>query len=256
MDPTIVGVGFLGGILIGLTGMAGGAVVTPLLIYAVDVRAVTAVGTNLVFAAATKFIGAWQHGRQGTVDLQTTLRLAKASIPAALIGVGLAELASRYRGGDTDVVMQAVLGYTLVTVAASLLVFTIVTLRGRTLPRLKLSDRQRAIATVAMGAIVGILVGFTSIGSGSLLVPFLLVAYPYSAARVVGTDVLHGALLASMAATGHIALGNVDWSLLPPLMVGSAPGIIIGSRLAPVVPEKAMRSGLSGVLLFVGIRLI
>ncbi|MFQ5879379.1 MAG: sulfite exporter TauE/SafE family protein [Dehalococcoidia bacterium] len=256
MDPATAGVGFLGGLLIGLTGMAGGTVVTPLLIYVVDIKAVTAVGTNLVFAAVTKLLGAWQHGQQGTVDRQTALRLATGSLPGALIGVGLVELASRYGRGDPDEVMRQVLGYTLLIVAASLLVFTVVTLRRQTAARLRLGARQRTVATVAIGAVVGILVGFTSVGSGSLLVPFLLVAYPFGAATVVGTDVLHGALLSGVAATGHIAVGNVDWSLLPSLLVGSVPGIIIGSRLAPVVPERAMRSALSGVLLFMGTRLI
>ncbi len=257
MDPTIIGVGFLGGVLIGLTGMAGGSVVTPLLIYAADVRAVTAVGTNLVFAAATKLLGAWQHGRQGTVDGQTALRLAMGSVPGALIGVGLVQVASEYGPGDPDEMVKQALGYTLLIVAASLLLFTIVTLRYPALARPSWLDaRLRIVATVAMGAIVGTLVGFTSVGSGSLLVPFLLVAYPLGAAKVVGTDVLHGALLSSVAATGHVAMGNVDWSLLPSLLVGSLPGIIIGSRLAPVIPERAMRSALSGILFFVGTRLI
>ena len=227
-----------------------------MLVYVVGVKAVIAVGTNLVFAAATKSLGAWQHGRQGTVDKQATLRLATGSIPAALIGVGVIGLVSRYGHEDYDELAKQVLGYTLIVVATSLLIFTIVSLRQKTPVRLRLSDRQRSIATVTIGAIVGVLVGFTSVGSGSLLVPFLLVVYPFGAATVVGTDIVHGALLTGVAATGHIAVGNVDWSLLPPLLVGSIPGIIVGSRLASVVPEKVMRSALAGLLLFIGTRLI
>lgn len=254
MDPSIPAIGFLGGLLMGLTGMGGGAVVTPLLIYVSGVRPVTAVGTNLVFAALTKIAGAWQHGRQGTVHVPTTAYLAGGSLPAALAGVALLELVRRLGWADADDVVEHVLGYTLVIVGFTILLLAFGR-RGRASPLWQVDAGMRGVLTVLVGAVVGLLVGFTSVGSGSLVVPFLIAFWPLGAATVVGTDVLHGALLTGIAGAAHLGAGNVDLVLAPQLLLGSVPGIIIGSRLALWVPQRVLRSILSVVLIAVGARM-
>jgi uncharacterized membrane protein YfcA len=253
MDVTLPATGFLVGILIGLTGIGGGAVMTPFLILVLGTRPVVAVGTDLVYGSVTKLAGAWLHWRQGTVDMRLALRLAVASVPAGVLAV----LALQMLPPSTeaaDVAVRRALGVVLVLVA----VLMIVRLRGDmslTIPERWRSVLQRR-GTYVVGAVVGALVGFTSVGSGSLLVPFLVSVYPMSTARIVGTDVFHAALLVTATAAGHVHGNAVDWPLAASLLIGSIPGVTVGSWMAPRMSSRVLRAALAALLLFTGIKMM
>jgi len=252
MDATLPVTGFAVGVLIGLTGMGGGALMTPFLILVLGTRPVVAVGTDLAYGAITKLVGACLHWRQGTVDLRLALRLAAASVPAGLLAVVALR---RFPGAAAaDEAVQQALGLALVAVALLLLA----RLRGA-LP-LTLSPRWRhalqGAGTYAAGAIVGALVGFTSVGSGSLLVPFLVSVFPLAAARVVGTDVFHAAILVTVAAAAHAQAGTVDWPLAASLLAGSVPGVAVGSWMTTRLPSRAIRAALAVLLLVTGVNLL
>lgn len=252
MDFTLPVTGFLVGILIGLTGMGGGALMTPFLILVLGTRPVVAVGTDLVYGAVTKLFGAFLHWRQGTVDVRLALRLASASVPAGVLAViGLRLIPD---AAEADLAVRRALGVVLILVA----VLLIARLRGA-LP-LPMPERWRAAlqgrGTHAAGGLVGALVGFTSVGSGSLLVPFLVSVFPLTAAQVVGTDVFHAAILITATAAGHAQGGAVDWALAASLLLGSVPGVSLGSWMAPHIPSRALRLGLAALLLLTGVNLI
>jgi uncharacterized membrane protein YfcA len=252
MDPTLPITGFAIGVLIGLTGMGGGALMTPFLILVLGTRPTIAVGTDLVYGAVTKIFGAILHWRQGTVDLRLAGRLASASVPAGLVAVFLLRQMPQ-AGVDADAAIRRALGVVLILVSILLLA----RLRG-TLP-LPVPERWRLAlqgrGTYVAGGIVGALVGFTSVGSGSLLVPFLISVYHLSASRIVGTDVFHAAILITATAAGHAQGGTVDWTLAASLLLGSIPGVTLGSWMAPRVPSQILRAGLAALLLLTGVNL-
>ena len=252
MDITIPITGLLVGVLIGLTGMGGGALMTPFLILVLGTRPVVAVGTDLVYGAVTKAVGACLHWRQGTVDVRLALRLAASSVPAGVLAAAALRLFPD--APDADRAVQHVLGVALVVVA----VLLIARIRGA-LP-LAMPDRWRLAlqggGTYVAGALVGALVGFTSVGSGSLLVPFLLTVFPLTAAQVVGTDVFHASILVAATAAAHAQGGTVDWPLAANLLVGSVPGVAVGSWMATRLPSRAVRAGLAALLLCTGVTLM
>jgi uncharacterized membrane protein YfcA len=253
IDAGLVGAGFFVGLLVGLTGMGGGAVMTPFLISVVGISPVLAVGTDLIYSAATKIVGAWLHMRQHTVDFALVRRLAVGSVPAGLAAV----LAVRFLptvGVDANEAVKRALGIVLVLVAIIML-FRIFATRERQIPerwRTALGGR----GTIAAGAVVGALVGFTSVGSGALLVPFLIWVYPLSPAMVVGTDVFHAAILVSVTGLAHAQGGAVDWMLAGSLLAGSIPGVSIGTWIAPRAPARVLRAGLASLLLITGLNLM
>jgi uncharacterized membrane protein YfcA len=244
VDPTLPLTGLFVGLLIGLTGIGGGALMTPFLILVLGVRPVVAVGTDLVYGAVTKLAGAVLHWRQGTVDLRLVRRLAVASVPAGV----LAALAARsLPSDDIDPLVRLVLGIVLGLVAVLMLArlavgdVTDVPARWR--------KRLQGTGTYTVGAVVGAMVGFTSVGSGSMLVPFLVAVYPLNTAKVVGTDVFHAAILVTATALAHAQGGLVDWPLAGGLLLGSIPGVALGSWMAPRVPSRALRIALAVLLL-------
>lgn len=253
MDFTLPATGFAVGILIGLTGIGGGAIMTPFLILVLGTRPLVAVGTDLVYGSITKLAGAWLHWRQGTVDVRLGLRLATASVPAGLFAVFALQTLPASTA-DADRAVQRALGIVLVIVA----LLMVIRLRGDV--SVALSERwQRRLqgaGTYIIGGLVGALVGFTSVGSGSLLVPFLISVYPMTTARIVGTDVFHAALLVTATAGAHIHGDAVDWTLAASLLVGSVPGVILGSWMAPKVPSRALRAALALLLLITGIKMM
>jgi uncharacterized membrane protein YfcA len=253
MDLTLPATGFLVGILIGLTGIGGGAVMTPFLILVLGTRPVVAVGTDLVYGAVTKLAGAYLHWRQGTVDVKLALRLAAASVPAGLLAVfALQQIPES--SAEADAAVRQALGIVLIIVAV------LMALRLRGNMSLAVSERWQSVlrgrGTYIVGAVVGALVGFTSVGSGSLLVPFLIAVYPMSTARIVGTDVFHAALLVTATAAAHVHGNSVDWTLAASLLVGSVPGVTLGSWMAPRVSSRVLRAGLAALLLLTGLKMI
>jgi len=246
------------GLLIGLTGVGGGAIMTPLLILVFGVNPLVAVGTDLWFAAATKSVGGLMHARHGSPDWQVVRRLALGSVPVAI--ATLAWLGFVHGGQIDTGFLLALLGGALIATAV------ILPIKGRlTTPLLRLQHlfgpenrKHQAMATVAAGAAVGCLVTLTSVGAGALIAVTLMVLYPLrlNVRSVVGTDIIHAVPLALVAAIGHSWLGNVDWSMLLNLLVGSIPGIILGSVLVNRINESLVRVALAIMLATSGIKLI
>jgi uncharacterized membrane protein YfcA len=249
LDGGLVVTGFLVGMLVGLTGMGGGAIMTPFLISVVGVGPVVAVGTDLVYSAATKIVGAWLHARQQTVDFGLAKRLATGSLPAGLLAVAVIRLLPD-AGVDADLAVRRALGGVLVLVALLMLCRLFVA-GERVLPE-RWRRRLEGRGTIVAGAIVGALVGFTSVGSGALLVPFLMCVYPLSPGMVVGTDVFHAAALVSVTGLAHAHGGTVDWLLAATLLLGSVPGVAVGTWIAPRAPVRVLRAGLASLLLVTG----
>ena len=247
MNLPMVAMSFGVGLLIGLTSIGGAALMAPFLILVAGVRPVTAVGTDLLYGAVTKSVGAWVHVRQGTVDLPLVRKLAAGSIPGGLAGSLAVVLLPRFTA-EADRVLRSAIGALLVVVALLLLVRMMfswerpVALSGR--------------AAARWGAAVGFCVGATSVGSGSLLAPFLMLLYPSKTVRAVGTDIFHAAVLVSVTGVAHALAGGVEWQLMPALLAGSIPGVLLGARLAPLVPPRPLRTGLAAVLLATGVHMI
>ena len=253
MDLSLPATGFVVGVLIGLTGIGGGAIMTPFLILVLGTRPVVAVGTDLVYGAVTKLAGAYLHWRQGTVDVKLALRLAAASVPAGLLAV-LALQRLPESTAEADEAVRRALGIVLIIVAL------LMALRLRGHLSLPVPERWQATlrgrGTYVVGAVVGALVGFTSVGSGSLLVPFLVAVYPMTTAQIVGTDVFHAALLVTATAAGHVHGNTVDWTLAASLLLGSVPGVTLGSWMAPRVSSRILRAALAVLLLLTGIKML
>jgi uncharacterized protein len=243
---------FLVGVLIGLTSMGGAALMAPFLILILGVRPVTAVGTDLVYGAVTKTVAAIYHLRHGTADLQIVKRLLAGSVPGGILG-SIVVFALPQVSRDADRFVQRAMGILLVLVAA-VLVFRLV----RPAPLIDGAHYEflRGKGCIIWGAVVGFCVGLTSVGSGSLLAPFLLLLFPAAPSRVVGTDIVHATVLVSVTGLVHMTGGSVEWGLVPSLLAGSIPGVLIGSRLAVHLPAKAVRMSLALVLAGTGVRMI
>ncbi|HEX2943109.1 MAG TPA: sulfite exporter TauE/SafE family protein [Rhodopila sp.] len=247
--------GFIVGLLIGQTGMGGGSLMTPLLMLFFGVHPATAVGTDLLYASATKTVGTLVHGMNHTVDWRITRRLATGSIPAALLTMATM---SRYNIGNpgSGHIVSTVLGVMLVLTALSL-VFRqrFLALVGPVLARLSTGQARRL--TILTGALMGILVTISSVGAGAMGVTALLLLYPrVPMAVIVGSDIAHAVPLTLLAGIGHWWLGSVDWSMLVALLSGSIPGIVLGSYLSAHIPEAVLRPLLAATLIIVGGRLV
>ncbi len=246
--------GFLVGLIVGVSGVGGGSLMTPLLVLVFGVSPATAVGTDLLYASLTKTLGAWVHSRRGTVDWQIVGLLSLGSLPAAVLTV----LLLKYLNLDTQAlgsVVTHVLSAALLLTAAALLLKEKIRIISRGLNELQ--PRHRSLATIATGLVVGVLVTVSSIGAGVLGTVALLFLYPrLSTAKVVGTDIAHAVPLTAVAGMGHLALGTVDLTLLVSLLAGSLPGIYIGSHLSGRVPERVLRPLLALMLMLIGSKMI
>ena len=247
--------GFLVGLLVGLTGVGGGSLMTPMLVLLFGVHPATAVGTDLLFAASTKTVGTLVHGFARNIDWRIVGLLAAGSVPATVVVLALL---SRF---DLDAVsvrhaLNVALGIVLLITSAFLLLAR--QLHEHYAKRVdRLSDRSVRNLTVLLGVVMGALVTLTSVGAGAIGVTVLLFLHPkIPIARVVGSDIAHAVPLTLVAGVGHWYLGSVNWALLWPLLLGSVPGIIVGSRLAGRVRDGAIRTALALVLIAVAGKLI
>ena len=257
MDFRVSVLGLIVGFLVGVTGTGGGALLTPLLILLGWAPPMIAVGTDLVWSTLTKSAGALVHWRQQTVDLALVKRLALGSIPGALLGLSL--LAHFHASGthNLDRLILRMLGVALVVVAFSLFWRALRGTRAAP-PSLDQADVPRRVwLTTLAGLVVGFLVSITSVGSGSLIIASLVVLYPGTPLkRMVGSDIVHALLLVGISALGHLRMGSINTRLLGELLVGSIPGVWLGSRMTARVPEKALRPVLGTTLLLLGCKLL
>jgi uncharacterized protein len=250
MDPLIVVFGLGVGILVGMTGIGGGSLMTPLLIIVAGIKPVVAIGTDLAYGAITKTVGGWRHWRKGTVDFGVSWWLAGGSVPGSLLGVLLLDrLHARYGDGFDDAL--------LLTVAGALLIVSLAILaRALFMPRLVAKERHKVEMTprvkataVGIGLVLGLILGFTSVGSGALIGLALILVFHLTPHRVVGTDVFHAAVLLWVAGLAHFVSGNVDLVLMANILIGSVPGVWIGANLMTRVPANGLRPALGCVLL-------
>lgn len=242
--------GLIVGTLVGLTGMGGGVLMTPLLVLGLGMPATVAVGTDLAYSSLTKLAGGWQHWRQGTVDIRVVRALAIGSVPATLAAVFTLFLLHDSNTADINALLERLIGVMLI-VAASLMVYK--TWRGSQAPATVLPSHLVTFPTgrlIAIGVLGGFLVGLTSIGSGSLIIALLVMTISLAPEKLIGTDVAHAFLLVGVAAVAHmLLLKDVDVALAAKLLVGSIPGVLIGSRLTVWVPRRPLQGVLVILLL-------
>jgi uncharacterized protein len=247
--------GLLVGILVGLTGVGGGSLMTPLLVLLFNFHPATAVGTDLLFAAMTKTVGSFVHGWRSTVDWKIVRRLGTGSVPAAFATLAML----RFGGTPSDVtakLMTTGLGGMLLLTSVAVLYQGRLVAWATSRYSTNFSG-DRAWPTVTLGITLGFLVSITSVGAGAIGVTALLILYPrMSVAKIVGSDIAHAVPLTLVAGMGHWYLGNVNLSLLGSLLVGSVPGVIIGSLIGSGASDRFLRPLLAAVLLLVGARLI
>ncbi|MBL8343781.1 MAG: sulfite exporter TauE/SafE family protein [Rubrivivax sp.] len=254
MDPLAVFAGFAVGAIVGLTGVGGGSLMTPLLIGVFGLHPATAIGTDLWFAAITKSGGSWSHHRLGHVDRRVTLLMLAGSLPATVVMITWMH-ASGARPAWNDA-LTLVLGVALLLTAASVACRQAAAAWGAALAR-RLSAQRRDALTIAAGATLGVLVALSSIGAGALGATLLVLLHPHlRPQQVVGTDIAHAVPLTLVAGIGHATLGHVDWGLLATLLVGSLPGIWLGSRLTRSLPERWTRRALTLSLTAAGLKVL
>mgnify|MGYP002135406376 CR=1 FL=1 len=257
MDIAYTIAGFSVGAIVGLTGVGGGSLMTPLLVLLFGIHPSVAVGTDLLYAAITKAGGTLAHGLKGTVDWSVTRRLATGSIPASAIT--LLVVGNFFPGGIGGAIglIKVALGIALLLTAVAIIFrkkiqdFALKHSEGRENPR------RTATLTVVTGAVLGVLVSISSVGAGALGVSALFFLYPrLPTLRIIGSDIAHAVPLTLVAGIGHWFLGSVDWSLLGSLLIGSLPGIWLGSHVSTRVPDRVLRPILAGMLVLVGSKLI
>ena len=247
--------GLFVGLLVGMTGMGGGSLMTPMLVFLFGFKPTVAIGTDILHGAIFKSFGAARHRQLGTVHARLTLWMLLGSAPFSLVGVGLSTwLKHRYGDGFEDAA-GIILGIALMAGGIGFAIKTFVAGREKTDAPfiLTAADKRVALLTGIMG---GFIVGLTSVGSGTFFGLVMLLVFPLTAAKVVGTDIFHAAALLWVAGAGHLAAGNVDLTATGWLLVGSIPGVLLGSQMSIRIPDRALRVAFSVVLVLSGIKLV
>jgi uncharacterized protein len=256
VDVALIGFGLGVGILVGMTGIGGGSLMTPLLILVFGVKPITAVGTDLAYAAVTKTVGGYKHWRQNTVELRLSTWIALGSVPAAVSGVFVLDLLDRATGRDFDDLLLTILSAALLLTGVATLVRSFLkSMHERERATIPMATRHK-VAAVTLGVFVGFVLGVTSAGSGALIAVGLILLFRLVPTRVVGTDVFHAAILLWAAAVAHIVAGNVDFALAGNILIGSVPGVWMGSHWSIRVPANVLRTTLAVVLIGAGMALL
>src|SRR5436309_10944811 len=248
--------GLLIGVLAGMTGMGGGSLMTPILVIVFGFKPTYAVGTDILHGAIFKTFGAVRHRRLGTVHARLTLWMFLGSGPMSLLGVVLAGWLSRHYGDGVQSAEGYAIGAALLLGAAGLVAKTFVKRGVQPDDAPFILRRRDRIFAVLIGAVFGFVVGLTSVGSGTFFGLVMVMVYPLTIAKIVGTDIFHAAALLWVAGFGHLVQGNVDLHAMAWLLLGSIPGIWISSRFTLRLPEDALRLGLAGVLALSGVKLL
>jgi uncharacterized protein len=274
LDYRISLVGLLIGFLVGLTGMGGGALLAPILILFFRIPPVWAVGTDIAYSTVTKAVGSIVHIRQKNVNFKVALWLACGSVPATLLSVGLVQYMRQHYASTINGLIIHVIGFTLLLVAALLIAkpFIMRRVERKKLETLKKEalngqvktqdataweNRYRPLVTALVGATVGFLVGLTSVGSGTLIIVSLAFLFPkLTSKQLVGTDIFQAFMLLASAVIGYLNAGTINWTLVMLLLIGSLPGVFLGSKLSKYIPDRIMRPLLATVLAISGWKLI
>jgi uncharacterized protein len=247
--------GFFVGLVVGLTGVGGGSLMTPILVLLFGVHPATAVGTDLLYAAATKSVGTAVHGFNGTVIWRVTGLLALGSAPTAVAMIYLLGLYGPF-GAGASTLITLVLGYALLLTAVAMLLRRRIQAYAATRVG-RIDPTTRVVLTVLTGVVLGVFVSLSSVGAGALGVTALILLYPeIPTSQIVGSDIAHAVPLTLVAGLGHWLIGSVNFATLGVLLIGSIPGIVAGSFLAPRLPDYWLRTLLAIVLVVVGARLV
>jgi uncharacterized protein len=255
MDWKLALAGLLIGGLVGLTGMGGGSLMTPLLVIAFGFNPTVAIGTDILHGAIFKTVGGLRHRRLGTVHARLSGWMFLTSAPMSLAGVAVASWLERRYGGGAESTMARVLAFALLLGSLGLFAKSFIRYRERSDAPFLLTRRDR-LAALAIGFFGGFIVGLTSVGTGVFFGLTMLIVFPLRAAKIVGTDIFHAAALLWVAGAGHWLAGNVDLGAVGWLALGSVPGVLIASQFTLKMPERTLRVGLAAVLLLSGIKLL
>jgi uncharacterized protein len=256
VDFALIAFGLGVGVLVGMTGIGGGSLMTPMLILVFGVTPVTAIGTDLAYAAVTKTVGGYKHWRQRTVDLRLSTWMALGSVPAAIGGVYVLTLLEDWAGRDFENLLITILAVALLLTGAATLVRAFLkSMHERERETIAL-ERRHKVAAVVLGVCVGFVLGVTSAGSGALIAVGLILLFRLIPTRVVGTDVFHAAILLWAAGLAHIVAGNVDFGLVGTILLGSVPGVWVGSHWSVRVEPAVLRTTLAVVLIGAGLALL
>jgi uncharacterized membrane protein YfcA len=254
MTWQLVLTGLLVGSLVGVTGVGGGSLMTPILIVVFGFQPTVAVGTDILHGAVSKSFGTLRHRRLGTVDARLALWMLAGSAPLSLAGVVVSGALGRRYGDGAQLLEKHVIGGALVVCGLGFLAKALLGGRGGVAAPVALTARRR-VAALAIGVVGGFLVGLTSVGSGTFFGLAMLALFPMSAARIVGTDIFQAAILLWVAGAGHLVAGNVDLHAIGWLLCGSVPGIVAASRLTVKLPDRAIRLALAATLVLSGVKL-
>jgi uncharacterized protein len=255
VDFALVAFGLGVGILVGMTGIGGGSLMTPMLILVFGVTPVTAIGSDLAYAAVTKTVGGYKHWKQRTVDFKLSSWMAVGSVPAAIFGVYVLTLLEDWLGHDfEDAVIILLAGALLLTGIATLIRSFLKQMHERERDSIAM-ERRHKVAAVLLGLSVGFVLGVTSAGSGALIAVGLILLFRLTPQRVVGTDVFHAAILLWAAGLAHVTAGNVDFGLVGTILLGSVPGVWLGSHWSVRVEPAVLRTTLAVVLIGAGLAL-
>ncbi len=253
-DPRLAFAGLLVGILVGTTGMGGGSLLTPILVLLFGFDPGVAIGTDILHGAIFKSFGAVRHRTLGTVHARLASWMLLGSAPMSLVGVALSSWLVRNYGDGVQSVQAQVLGVALVLGGLGLFLRAVISRRRVSDAPFLLTNRDRLIA-FSLGFGGGFIVGLTSVGSGTFFGLVMIIAFPLTARKIVGTDIFHAAVLLWVAGFGHFVAGNVDMTAVGWLLLGSIPGVLLGSQVSVRLPERALRVSLATVLLASGIKL-
>jgi hypothetical protein len=249
----IVGLGL--GLVVGLTGVGGGSLMTPILIIFFGFSPQNAVGTDIFHSAIFKSFGAWRHRRLGTVHGHLALWLFAGSGPLAIVGVTVSWVLQK-QISNAETILKYAIGFALILGGCGFLAKAFIKGGIQSSDGPFIMSRRDKIIAVATGATFGFVVGLTSVGSGTYFGLVMVLVYPLTMSRIVGTDIFHAAALLWIAGIGHAFIGDVDWHAVGFLLIGSIPGILISSRWTVRVPEMTIRLGLGGILVISGINLV
>ena len=252
---------FIVGIVVGLTGIGGASLVTPMLIFLFQVPPEVAVSSDIVAATLMKVVGGFKHWRQQTLDLQVVQWLALGSVPGSLLGVVVLYLIKSIWRFDLNSILLRLLGIMILIVAVSALAQLLLKTFAPQLElpepgKFDLNTSSGRVLTLSVGAVLGFMVGLTSVSSGSMFALVMIAFFRLDAYKLVGTDLAQAAILLMFTSLGHIVLGTVDWSLVVPIWLGSVPGVLLGARLCQLAPQRPLRFLVYTVLVMVSWKLV
>ncbi|MFM6059536.1 MAG: sulfite exporter TauE/SafE family protein [Microcystis aeruginosa] len=262
MDYSLLAIfSFFIGIIVGLTGIGGSSLITPLLIFVFQVPATTAVGSDVVAAGLMKVVGTVRHWQQQTIELEVVKWLVIGSVPGSLLGLVGFRYFQQNSSLNLDQWLPHIIGLVLMIVTVLAALELLISLFFPDLspwswPKLDLTTRSGQIKTTVLGAILGYLVGLTSISSGSLFALVLMTFFHLDSRKLVGTDLSQASILLTCTSIGHLGLGTVDWNLVLPIWLGAIPGVVVGARLSEYLPKNALKILLYTVLVTVSWRLL